>query len=99
MKYGLVDRVGDLDRVPGANGGGITGDRASATSGVYEGGWPSSSGTGGSLGASTGTDGSLVAKIVPGAEIVAGANRFVAVFHRRSVSGVRCLDLSNAKWP
>ena len=34
MKYGLVDRVGDLDRVLGANGGGITGDLASATSGV-----------------------------------------------------------------
>ena len=40
---------------------------------------PSSSGTGGSLGASTGTGGSLGAKIVPGAEIVAGANKFVAV--------------------
>ena len=79
MKYGLVDRVGDLDRVPGANGGGMTGDLASATSGVYDGGVPSSAGTGGSLGASTGTDGSLGAKTVPGAETIAGASKFVAV--------------------
>ena len=79
MKYGLVDRVGDLDRVPGANGGGMTGDLASATSGVYIGGAPSSAGTGGSLGASTGIDGSLGARTVPSAETVAGANTFAAV--------------------
>ena len=79
MKYGLVDRVGDLERVPGANGGGTTGDLASATSGVYAGGVPNSDGTGGSLGASMGTDGSLGAKTVPGAETVAGASKLVAV--------------------
>ena len=79
MRYGLLDRDGDLEHVPGANGGGTTGDLASATSGVYEGGVPSSDGTGGSLGASMGTDGSLGAETVPGAETVASASRLVAV--------------------